>query len=246
MTNLQTQVFPRSNPFFSVEPTEYDRNGEIIYPEQRETDMGETLFHYKLISYFWNALTTFFVEREDVFIAANMNLYYEEGTPQKWYAPDIFVAFGTENYPRSSYRVWQEGIFPQVVFEVASDRTWDKDIGEKYKFYQDFGVEEYYILDPEFMFLSAPMLAYHRWENRLLSVNVENNRVLSPLLSLEIVRLGRDFRLFNPQTNEFLPNLTEAGEKIRKVEAENLAIKQKAEAEIAGLKAEINRLKARK
>lgn len=221
------------------EPTEYDRNGEIIYPEQRETDMGETWIHNTLAGNLSAMLRYFFENREDVFVAANLNLYYEKGTPQKWYAPDIFVAFGAGNYPRSSYRIWEENIFPQVVFEIASDKTWEKDIGEKYRFYESFGVEEYYILDAEFMFLTAPLMAFHHRENRFTEIDVENSRIFSPRLGLEIVQVGRDFRFFNPETNEFLQTLTES-------EREKAQIKHQAETEIAKLKAEIERLKSQK
>ncbi len=238
-TNLSSQAPNQSALIFPFEPTEYDRHGEIVYPEQRETDMGETLLYYKIISYFWNALTTFLAEREDVFVAANMNLYYEKDTPQKWYAPDILAAFGVENYDRSSYRVWQEGIFPQVIFEVASERTWDNDIGGKYRFYEEFGVEEYYVLDPEFAFLPAPMMAYHRDKERLLLTNITDRRIFSPRLGLEIVQNEQNFRLFNPQTNEFLRTLTESEREITESE-------QRANTEIERLKAEIERLKAQK
>ena len=132
------------------------------------------------------------------------------------------------NHDRSSYQVWKENIFPQVIFEIASDHTWENDVGKKYKDYEKFGVEEYYILDPEFAFLPAPMLAFHRQGERLLSVPVNDDKTFSPRLGLEIVRTENNFRLFNARTNEFLLTLEEA------------------EAEIETLKAEIERLKAEK
>jgi hypothetical protein len=64
------------------------RRKEIFYPESHEDDMGESSIHYKLISHFFNALQVFFIKQSDVFIAANMNLYYKEGTPRNYYTPD--------------------------------------------------------------------------------------------------------------------------------------------------------------
>jgi len=213
-----TQTVPRVSPEIYY-PSGTD-NDEIIYPEQREDDIGETSIYITLITNFLSILKLFFKERDNVFLSANMNLYYEEGKPNKWYAPDLLVAFGVPNHERSSYQVWKENVFPQVIIEVASDKTWDNDIGKKYKDYEQFGAEEYYILDPEFAFLPAPLLAFHRQGERLLSAPVNDGRIFSPRLGLEIVRTENSFRLFNPQRGEFLMTLEEAGTEIEKLKAE--------------------------
>lgn len=193
---------------------------EIIYPEQRLDDMGETSIHISLIADLLKILRLFFKDHKDVFLSGNMNLYYEEGKPNKWYAPDLLIAFGVPNHERSSYQVWKEKVFPQVIIEIASERTWENDVSEKYKFYSDNGVEEYYILDPEFAYLPAPMLAFHRQNGRLLSANIENNRIFSPRLGLEIVRVENNFRLFNPKTDKFLLTLEEAQAELERLQAE--------------------------
>ncbi len=83
--------------------------------------MGETAFHYWLNSSLLHLLRTFFAARSDVAVAANMMVYYDRGKPKKWFAPDVFVCFGVENKLRRTYKTWEEGVFPQVVFEIASD-----------------------------------------------------------------------------------------------------------------------------
>lgn len=207
---------------------------EIVYPEQREDDMGETSIHVKLVAEFLQMLLHFFQGRKDVFLSANMNLYYEEETPTKWLAPDILIAFGVDNHERTSYQVWKEPTMPQVIFEVSSERTWKNDISEKLEVYSDLGVEEYYNMDPEFAYLPAPMLAYHRLNGRLMSVPIENERIFSPRLGLEIVRTESDFRLFDPATAAFLLTLDESEERRLDVEAENESLR----IEIEKLKAE--------
>ena len=187
-------------------------------------------------------LLYFFEPRTDVFLSPNMNLYYEEGNPNKWYAPDLLIAFGVSNHERSSYQIWKEEVFPQVIFEVASDKTWDNDVGKKYRDYERSGVEEYYILDPEFEYLPAPLMAFHRQGGRLVLVQITDDKIFSPRLGLEIVRTENTFRLFNPQTKEFLQTLGEAEEKQKISELRAIA----AETEIERLKAEIERLKAEK
>lgn len=222
----QTKIYPSEKDFYYLSSADQE---EIIYPEQREDDMGESSIHAKLINRLLQMLLHFFERREDVFLSGNMNLYYEESNPNKWYAPDLLVAFGVPNHERASYQVWKENVFPQVIIEVASNRTWKIDISEKLEIYGELGAEEYYILDPEFAYLPAPMLAFHRQEGeRLLTASVNDGRILSPRLGLEIVRTENNFRLFNPQTKEFLRTLEEA------------------ESELVKLKAEIERLKTQR
>ena len=208
---------------------------EIIYPEQREDDMGETSIHITLVTNFLSVLKLFLKERKDVFLSANMNLYYEEANPNKWYAPDILIAFGVPDHERSSYQIWNEKVSPQVIFEVSYERTWKVDISEKLEIYGQLGVEEYYILDPEFAYLPAPILAFHRQGERLLTATVDNERIFSPHLGLEIVRTENDFRLFDPKIGSFLLTLEESEDK-----------RQKVETELKNLKAEIEKLRAGK
>ncbi|MGI8882782.1 MAG: Uma2 family endonuclease [Pyrinomonadaceae bacterium] len=230
LESTQTQTFPRRQTEIYSSETE-----EIIYPEQREDDMGETSFHYRVISDLMQMLKMFFREREDVFMAANMNIYYVEGNPYKWFAPDILIAFGVPNDERGVYKNWQEKVFPQVVFEVASERTWKNDVDDKLKLYEQLGAEEYYILDSEFKYLPAPLMVFRRENDKLLPVQISDDKVFSPRLNLEIARVENNFRLFNPQTNEFLLTLEESEEK-----------RHQTEAELEILKAEIEKLKAQK
>jgi len=146
------------------------------------------------------------------------------------------------NHERSSYQIWKEKVFPQVIFEISSNRTWKTDISEKLEIYGELGAEEYYILDPEFAYLPAPMLAFRRQGERLLTAQVNDDRIFSPRLNLEIVRTENSFRLFNPQTNKFLLTLEESEAERQKAELKATNV----EAELEKLKAEIEKLKAEK
>jgi Uma2 family endonuclease len=220
----QAQNFPRSRTE-SYTSVIYDG---VYYPEEREDDMGETSYHISLITDFLSILKLFFKQREDIFLSANMNIYYEKGNPHRWLAPDLLIAFGVPNVERSSYLLFREKVFPQVIFEIASEKTWRNDVLEKLDFYSDYGAEEYYIFDPEFAHLPAPLMAFHRQGEKLIRQEIADDKVFSLRLGLEIIRKGNTFRFFNPQTNEFLRTLEES------------------ENELERLKAEIERLKAEK
>jgi Uma2 family endonuclease len=228
MSEVLKQTHPSGFPPHGAESYTSVIYEGVYYPEEREDDMGENSIHIQLLANLLNILKIFFKGREDVFLSGNMNLYFEEGNPRRWYAPDLLVAFGVPNVERSSYLVWRERVFPQVIIEIASEKTWRNDIDEKLRMYEEFGAEEYYVLDPEFGYLPSPIMAYRRKGDILAELNLVDNRILSPRLGLEIVRESDSFRLFDPRTNEYLRTLEES------------------EIEIGRLKAEIERLKTQK
>ncbi len=60
------------------------------------------------------------------------------------------VAIGRPKGERGSYRQWEEGgIAPQVVFEILSPGNRFAELLRKLRFYQRYGVEEYYVYDPD-------------------------------------------------------------------------------------------------
>ena len=83
-------------------------------------------------------------------------------------APDVMVAFGRPKGYRGSYMQWEEGgIPPQVVFEILSPGNRTGEMMRKFKFYERFGVSEYYICDP---YLNS-LVAYHRSDGKLVEVD---------------------------------------------------------------------------
>lgn len=216
MNPILRQTAPAATAFRL--PDESD--DQALYPVVTEDEMGETAKHYDTIAVFYSLLKTFLAARNDVLVAANMSLYYDEGAPSKWLAPDLMICFGVSNEPRRVYRTWQEKTFPQVVFEVASEATVESDLGKKYLEYNRLGAEEYYLLDPERAYLPAPFLAYQRENNRLKMVRIDYNRVVSPRLGLEIVDAGSEFKLFNPAENSYLIDLKEAQAQNRALQIE--------------------------
>lgn len=59
------------------------------------------------------------------------------------------VALGRPPGYRGSYKPWEEeNIAPQVVFEILSPSNTRREMGEKQKFYENYGVLEAYYYDP--------------------------------------------------------------------------------------------------
>lgn len=208
---------------------------QIFYPESDGKPMGETDFHIQTITYLYQALSAFFASRSDVKVLADIMFYYEENDSRKVFSPDVMLVKGVGNHPRRSYKLWEENQFPQVIFEISSRKTWGDDLNKKWLLYQQFGVKEYYIFDPEYDYLPEPLIAYRLKKGELKQVTVKRNRIFSEELGLELVDTGEGLRLFDPQTKDFILNLSEEHQK--RLTAEN---------EIIRLREEIERLKKQK
>lgn len=208
---------------------------EVYYPSEERKKMGETDYQHLQISILEQMLRLFLRNKKDVYLASDLIVYYEEGNPNRRFAPDLMVCFGAENKMRRTYKLWEEKIVPQVIIEIVSKETWKKDVTTKRRLYERLGVAEYYVVDPEYKYLPSPLFAYRLEFGELVRQAVENKRVFSQALGLELVDTGEDFRFFNPETDEFLPT----GEDLR-IENEDLQVK------VGRLETELARLKGQK
>jgi Uma2 family endonuclease len=110
--------------------------------------------------YLIEALKAYYRERDDVYVAGNLLLYYEEGDVQSRVAPDVMVVFGVVPRQRRTYRLWAEGPSPAVVFEVTSGSTRSDDLWQKRGLYEFLGVKEYFLYDPVHEYLEPPLQGY--------------------------------------------------------------------------------------
>lgn len=129
---------------------------ELLYPESDGEPMSESTEQYRWIVMVKENLEILFAQQPDVFIAADLFWYPLQVTvpPAPRQAPDVMVVFGRPKGMRRSYKQWQEANLPaQVVFEIlsASNKTRDglEAMDYKFYFYEQYGVEEYYIYDPD-------------------------------------------------------------------------------------------------
>jgi hypothetical protein len=84
------------------------------------------------------------------FVAGDLFWYPVERHPEIRMAPDVMVAFGRPKGDRGSYLQWEEsGVIPQVVFEILSPGNTIAIMTRKFRFYERYGVAEYYLYDPD-------------------------------------------------------------------------------------------------
>jgi Uma2 family endonuclease len=125
------------------------RRPKIEYPDSDGKPMSEHDLQYKWIVVIKEGLVVQFRRDPDVYVAADLLWYPVEGKPAIRGAPDTFVVFGRPKRLRGSYKQWEEGgIAPQVVFEILPPGNRPAEMQRKFVFYEQYGVEEYYIYDP--------------------------------------------------------------------------------------------------
>ena len=149
------------------------------------------------------------------------------------------MAFGRPNYPRSSWRNFREdGVAPQVVFEIKSESNTLRQIAEKRQWYDQHGVEEYYDYDPERGTFTA--WARSPQSGRLEQV-APSSGFKSPRLNLTFVLNGQALEIVGPD-GRVLGDYV-AAEHAAEVERAN-AEAARADAEGARADAEVERRRA--
>ena len=207
-------------------------DGEVFYPETDGEPMAETDKHRKLLIQLTEALESFYAEEPEVYVTGNLLFYYVEGVPEESFAPDVAVCFGVPKGDRRIYKIWEEKVAPSIIIELASHSTFKRDRTEKRELYESLGVKEYFIYNPEYPKTLPSLLAYRLAGEEYEKLRVAGGRVFSQVLGLELVDTGDTLRLFNPQTESYLPNF-----------AELASAGERAENEIEKLKAELTKLK---
>ncbi len=219
-TSIKTSFVPRSNGVAD----------EVYYPSTIPNYLPENNIHFVLIANLVLMLQTFLGNEKGNYVFGDLMFYYEEGNPRKFVAPDLMVCLNKEIPPSTGvYKLWLEKSVPNVVIEIASASTWDKDLTVKFALFERLGVSEYYIFDVEYKCLREPLMAFRLIDFVYEKVEIENNRVFSQALNLELVDTGETLRLFNPNTNEFLMTQQELDSKQQYLEAENIKLRAEIE-----------------
>jgi Uma2 family endonuclease len=172
----------------------------IIYPDSDGQPMAENTLQFQWIVTIKEGLERVFRDRSDVFVAGDLLWYPVEGRPDICTAPDALVAFGRPKGYRGSYKQWEEGgIAPQAVFEVLSPGNRTRRMIEKYKFFDKYGVSEYYLYDPD----DIDLTGFQRLNDQLHEIS-EINGWISPLLGIRFKVTGNSLEIYGPDGRPFL------------------------------------------
>ena len=128
----------------------------VDYPDCDGIPMSDNTKQFEWITTIQGGLAALFRDDPNVFVAGDLLWYPVEGDNKTRAGPDVFVAFGRPKGDRGSYMQWKEdGVAPQVVIEVLSPGNRKGDLHRRFLFFERFGVEEYYLYDPDDVVLTG-------------------------------------------------------------------------------------------
>jgi Uma2 family endonuclease len=197
-----------------------------MYPETDGQPMAENTIQYRWIVTIQGGLDAQFRHNPNVFVAGDLFWYPVEGHPEIRKAPDVMVALGRPKEDRGSYMNWLENnVSPQVVFEVLSPGNRPEEMQEKFEFYQRYGVEEYYIYDPE----EVRLTGWQRSGEKFVEIPRMDGWV-SPRLGIRFDLSGPELRIFGADGRPFASYLEVIAQRDQEQREKELAQQQAAQA----------------
>ncbi|WP_414562308.1 MULTISPECIES: Uma2 family endonuclease [unclassified Anabaena] len=200
----------------------------IIYPDSDGQPMADNTKQFELIVLIKKNLDLLFANDPHVFVAGDLLWYPVEGSNTTRRAPDAMVVFGRPKQNRGSYLQWREdNIPPQVVFEILSPGNSVKEMIAKYKFYERYGVEEYYLYDPD----TSELSGWLRSGNELTEIP-EMSGWVSPRLGIRFELSDGELLIYRPNGQRFL-----SYEELDQQREQERQRAEQAEAELQALRA---------
>jgi Uma2 family endonuclease len=180
----------------TVNPTTAD----IIYPDSDGLPMSDNTKQFRWIVTIKENLELLYAQDPNVFVAGDLLWYPVEGSNTIRQAPDVMVVLGRAKGDRGSYQQWKEGgTIPQVVFEILSPGNRLGEMHKKLRFYEQYGVTEYYLYDPD----RIDFAGWTRNDDRLEPIEAPHDWT-SPLLGIRFQLEPDTLKIYRPDGEVFL------------------------------------------
>ena len=180
-----------------------DTASDIIYPDSDGKPMADNTKQFRWIVNIKENLEILFASQHEVFVAGDLLWYPVQGNNKIRQAPDVMVVFGRPKGDRGSYKQWEENnLPPQVVFEILSPGNRTGNMANKLLFYQRYGVEEYYIYDPDAVELTG-MIRSQEWLEEIEEIN----GWVSPCLGIRFELTADTLEIYRPDGARFLTSV---------------------------------------
>ena len=200
-------------------------------------------------------------------VSTHREILYNRGGDCRGVIPDVAVYFdvdAAEHERRELYRVWETGVAPAWILEVAmrhpdyyDQMKYDSDrprgfanpyLAGDHHIFAALGVAEYWRTDPTgHNILTPPLQGYRQadgqWHPIPVADEADTLRGHSDVLGLDVCRRDGELRLYDPTADRWLPTYDELltahiDAEARAVAAEARADQQAATAAAAGARAE--------
>lgn len=230
---------------------------DALYPEEDGEPMAASDLHRHQLIWTLEALKAHFSHDPSVYVSADILMYYVQGDPTKSIAPDVLVSFGIGMKKRRTYLVWEEGKVPDFVMEFSSKKTYHNDLTKKMDTYASLKIQNYFLYDAEGLYLPSQLMGFELVNGVYVEVQPDaSGGVRSSSLGLDFRIRDEEIGIYNPVAGGWLKTRAEAAEaradvaearaKQQAARAEQEAnARQKAEAEVAQLREQLERLQAR-
>ena len=125
----------------------------VIYPETDGMPLPDGMYQSPIYTRTLETLQMHFAKVPGAWVNGNTFLYYEEGNPRRHISPDCMIvtdmpAAAHVSFRRhNTYLLWEVGVIPDFVMEIASKSTASRDLNEKRDLYARLGIKEYWRYD---------------------------------------------------------------------------------------------------
>ena len=166
------------------------------YPESDGQPMAENTKQFQWIVTIKENLDALL---PNAFVAGDLFWYPLVGNNLLKQAPDVLVALGRPKGHRGSYRQWEEdNVAPQVVFEILSPGNRVIEMLKKEQFYEQYGVAEYYVYDPD----ANALVGWQRVAGQWQRIDPVHGWV-SPLLGVRFELTPETLIMYRPDGSRF-------------------------------------------
>ncbi len=220
----------------------------LEYAESDGRPMGETDAHRDWMIRLLDIFRCRY-RNQQVYVAGDLLVYYEEGNPRRFVVPDLFVVKNCDPSQRRTFKIWEEDRTPNFVIEVTSRSSRREDEQSKPQIYSQIGVEEYILYDPTGEYLSPPLQGFRLDDEgsyQRIPAGTQNE-ILCPSLDVTFQLNDGQLVVQDSRTGAILRTLAEtalsAYEQERAAREAAQAARQAAEARAVEMEAELQRLR---
>ena len=209
------QLAEEEYPVIALPPTQDELPCDDGIPMETERHKHQSDL---LINPLWERL-----KQQNAYVGGNMFVYFslEQVRNQDERGPDVFVVLDVPRTERKSWVIWEEGKGPDIVIELLSESTLNRDKTDKKQIYQSrMRVPEYFWYDPfnpeDFQGFRLQGSVYQPLEPD------SQSRLISQELNLALVKWSGSYREINTVwlrwatlEGEILPTTEEIAEQQR-------------------------------
>lgn len=192
-----------------------EEDPSVFYPYEDDEPMAEDDRQRRVMIDVSESLIQYYGDRPDVYVSADIFVYYEMNNPRRSVAPDVLVSFGVKDRERLSYFTWREGKPPDFVLEVSSPNSWRRDATAKRDIYAEMGVTEFWRFDNNRGQVARRVLVAERLnaagEYEPLAITQQDGALTaySAVLGLDFFARDGALRMYDPVSRAWLRNFRE-------------------------------------